>query len=377
MGCFKLDYIEQGLLSERFVFSVEEQQKSVCASKNGLDCFPGGMLLPGKRLKAGFDGSDPSHYVDAHGGSYRYGFQNQEVDNEIKGNGNSVNYEYRMHDPRLVRFFAIDPLAPDYPHNSPYAFSENRMIDAVELEGLEAARLNKNGFWYSHCSSDVSRGYFSISKSIVSGTKTTSTREDNREAVSMTNLSITMNESYYNQTGVMQPAYMEWEVSKRTITKSTKHAEIVERNGKKYLATVNTNEVTIISYDTANDNIKNISTVYIESEWTFQEVLNEKNGVFNLVVGGHAFKEGSGMSDVKNVSYENTTSDQNKALSLIEGRFDESIIGDVQSDINQNKKKVIDIDKAAKQMYKNITSPSPKQQQPLKTTRDGDVYLEN
>lgn len=42
-----------------------------------------------------------------------------------------------MHDPRLGRFFAVDPLAPDYPHNSPYAFSENRVIDAVELEGAE------------------------------------------------------------------------------------------------------------------------------------------------------------------------------------------------------------------------------------------------
>jgi LysM repeat protein len=42
-----------------------------------------------------------------------------------------------MHDPRIGRFFARDPLAPKYPHNSPYAFSENRVIDAVELEGLE------------------------------------------------------------------------------------------------------------------------------------------------------------------------------------------------------------------------------------------------
>lgn len=42
-----------------------------------------------------------------------------------------------MHDPRLGRFFAVDPLAPDYPWNSPYAFSENRVIDAIELEGLE------------------------------------------------------------------------------------------------------------------------------------------------------------------------------------------------------------------------------------------------
>src|SRR5690554_1270559 len=72
-------------------------------------------------------------------GSYRYGFQGQEMDDEIKGEGNSVNYKYRMHDPRVGRFFAVDPLAKDYPHNSPYAFSENVVIDHVELEGLEKA----------------------------------------------------------------------------------------------------------------------------------------------------------------------------------------------------------------------------------------------
>ena len=68
---------------------------------------------------------------------YRYGYQGQEMDNEVKGEGNSLNYTFRMHDPRIGRFFAIDPLAPRYPHNSPYAFSENRVIDGVELEGLE------------------------------------------------------------------------------------------------------------------------------------------------------------------------------------------------------------------------------------------------
>lgn len=50
-----------------------------------------------------------------------------------------MNYKYRMHDPRIGRFFAIDPLAPEYPHNSPYAFSENVVIDHIELEGLEKA----------------------------------------------------------------------------------------------------------------------------------------------------------------------------------------------------------------------------------------------
>jgi hypothetical protein len=37
----------------------------------------------------------------------------------------------------LGRFFAIDPLAKKYPHNSVYAFSENIVINAREFEGLE------------------------------------------------------------------------------------------------------------------------------------------------------------------------------------------------------------------------------------------------
>lgn len=86
------------------------------------DYYPYGMQLPGRH------GSE---------GEYRYGFNGMEKDNEVKGAGNSVNYKYRMHDPRLGRFFAVDPLAPEYPHNSPYAFSENVVINATELEGKE------------------------------------------------------------------------------------------------------------------------------------------------------------------------------------------------------------------------------------------------
>ena len=80
-----------------------------------------------------------------HSGSndYRFGFQGQEVDNEVKGDGNSVNYKYRINDPRLGRFLSIDPLSKDYPWNSPYAFSENRVIDGVELEGLEFKKVIK------------------------------------------------------------------------------------------------------------------------------------------------------------------------------------------------------------------------------------------
>ena len=73
--------------------------------------------------------------------SLKVGFQGQLQDDEVKGEGNSVNFEYRMHDPRLGRFFAVDPLAKDFPWNSPYAFSENRLIDGVELEGLEVKQV--------------------------------------------------------------------------------------------------------------------------------------------------------------------------------------------------------------------------------------------
>src|SRR5690606_19102772 len=82
-------------------------------------------------------------------GGYRYGFQAQEKDDEVKGAGNSVNYTYRMYDPRIGRFFAVDPLEKDYPWNSPYAFSENMLINAVELEGLEAEIIIERGDPYS------------------------------------------------------------------------------------------------------------------------------------------------------------------------------------------------------------------------------------
>jgi RHS repeat-associated protein len=74
--------------------------------------------------------------------AYRYAFQAQERDDEVKGEGNSVNYTYRMHDTRLGRFLSIDPLYASYPWNSPYAFSENRVIDQVELEGLQMYNAN-------------------------------------------------------------------------------------------------------------------------------------------------------------------------------------------------------------------------------------------
>jgi len=78
-----------------------------------------------------------------HGGDYSFGFQGQLQDNEIKGEENSVNYKYRMHDTRLGRFFAVDPLTADYPNYTPYSFPGNKVIHAIELEGLEEKVIHK------------------------------------------------------------------------------------------------------------------------------------------------------------------------------------------------------------------------------------------
>ncbi|MFY7937691.1 MAG: putative toxin, partial [Flavobacterium sp.] len=68
---------------------------------------------------------------------YRFGFNGQEKDDEFKSEGNSITFEFRIHDPRLGKFLSVDPLCNEYPWNSSYAFCENRVIDGIDLEGLE------------------------------------------------------------------------------------------------------------------------------------------------------------------------------------------------------------------------------------------------
>jgi len=74
---------------------------------------------------------------------YRYQGQGQEEDNEFTEG--MLSFEYRVHDPRIGRFLSVDPLRQQYAYNSTYAFSENRVIDAVELEGLEMVIYTEGG----------------------------------------------------------------------------------------------------------------------------------------------------------------------------------------------------------------------------------------
>lgn len=70
--------------------------------------------------------------------TYRYGFNGKENDNEVKGEGNQQDYGMRIYDPRLGKFFSVDPLRKDYPGLTPYQFASNTPIQAVDLDGKEA-----------------------------------------------------------------------------------------------------------------------------------------------------------------------------------------------------------------------------------------------
>lgn len=68
---------------------------------------------------------------------YRYGFNGQEKDDEVKGAGNSIDYGMRIYDPRLGRFLSVDAIGDKFPWYTPYQFAGNTPIQAVDLDGNE------------------------------------------------------------------------------------------------------------------------------------------------------------------------------------------------------------------------------------------------
>jgi len=65
-----------------------------------------------------------------HGSSneYRYGFQGQEKDDEIKGEGNSYTTHFRQLDVRINRWLSVDPRTREMPWQSPYVSMDNNPI---------------------------------------------------------------------------------------------------------------------------------------------------------------------------------------------------------------------------------------------------------
>ncbi|MBL1144084.1 MAG: RHS repeat-associated core domain-containing protein [Bacteroidetes bacterium] len=67
--------------------------------------------------------------------AYTYGFNGMERDDEVKGSGNSYDFGARMLDPRLGRWFAVDPQAARGAQYSPYGYSFNNPIAFSDPDG--------------------------------------------------------------------------------------------------------------------------------------------------------------------------------------------------------------------------------------------------
>jgi RHS repeat-associated protein len=67
-------------------------------------------------------------------------FQAQRFDDDLDLNW--IPFKWRVHDPQTGRFLQVDPLAEDYRYQSAYNFSENRVTDGIELEGLEYVAIH-------------------------------------------------------------------------------------------------------------------------------------------------------------------------------------------------------------------------------------------
>ena len=68
--------------------------------------------------------------------TYDYGYQGSRKDNEIAGDENSYTTEFRQLDPRLGRWFSVDPLWTYYPYITPYASMFNDPINDNDPRGL-------------------------------------------------------------------------------------------------------------------------------------------------------------------------------------------------------------------------------------------------
>jgi RHS repeat-associated protein len=102
--------------------------------RNTADYSPFGVQLDGRTIQGDF---------------YRYGYQGSEKDDEAKGGGNSYTTFFRQLDPRVGRWFSIDPKMSAW--ESPYVSMGNNPVllvdpygDTIKIQGTDKNSTNYN-----------------------------------------------------------------------------------------------------------------------------------------------------------------------------------------------------------------------------------------
>jgi len=87
--------------------------------------------MPGKKYEA-LDG-------------YMYKFNGKEGDDEVKGNGNQLDFGNRIYDPRIGRWLSVDPLEKKFTGLSPYCFAINSPLITVDFDGKDIIIVTSSG----------------------------------------------------------------------------------------------------------------------------------------------------------------------------------------------------------------------------------------
>ncbi len=284
--------------------------------------------------------------------NYTHGFQGQEKDNEVKGVGNSINYKYRMHDPRVGRFFAVDPLYQKYPNNSQYAFSENRLVDGIEFEGLEFTKRLPSGKYIGTCSSDLKEQKVTISPS--NFFKKTTSKE-----MMMSSRNKLIADIAFRGKGM---SFMDNFIKSRSFTtyEMSTTTELIE--GERYLITQIIEKSLVVSYGEAGtineSDIVSIDNVITISLKTKQKIIKENtNGSYELSTEDVDFNVESDAPKAQNINFK----DQIDALNIVKARVGnenaEKLIKDKAYNSNwgnrQNKKIIKNINKMVDDATKN------------------------
>ena len=149
--------------------------------------------------------------------SARVGFNGKEKDDEVSGGGNSYDYGFRIYNPRLGRFFSVDPLTSSYPWYTPYQFAGNEPIANIDIDGLEKLKvtryINEKGNQYKTVIGvQDATGALSVSYENLYNTDKTQIPEANPREQNLTNFVSEQEISVFNAT---------WNTEKKTF-KNTK-----------------------------------------------------------------------------------------------------------------------------------------------------------
>jgi RHS repeat-associated protein len=88
--------------------------------KSAQDYYPFGMQMPGRKINTT---------------DHQFGFNSKLKDDEWKGSGNHYTTKFRQYDPRIGRWLSRDPLANQFPHQSPYIGMDNNPAYLVDPYG--------------------------------------------------------------------------------------------------------------------------------------------------------------------------------------------------------------------------------------------------